>query len=529
VVSHVTAQPKGRAWPPAGLVYGVDPSRFQDSDDDGVGDLPGVTGRLDHIASLGADWLWLLPIYPSLRRDNGYDVDDHEGIDPRFGTLDDFRALVEGCHARGIRLMMDLVLHHTSERHPWFQAARRDRDSRVGAYYVWADEPLDAPSDAPVFPGEEESVWSYDDEAGAWYHHQFYGFQPDLNIANDDVFEEIVKIATLWLERGVDGFRIDAAMPAVRPKPTEGTGADPARFYDRLRARLTEVRPDVVLVAEADVPPRELATLAEHRRVDAVLDFSLNNALFLALAREQAEPLHGTLEGLDRTVPASARLNFVRNVDELDLEQLADDEREEVFTVFGGSLAAFLYGRGLRRGWAPMMGDERRFRMSLSLLFALPGAPLLMYGQELGIGDDLSVEGRDACRPVMQWSSAQGGGFTKAPDAPLILPAQRVGPYDFRHVNARAQSTDDRSHLVLTRRLSRVRGRLGLSTHPVRRHPLPNSPSVVALSAPGSLTLHNLGSTPAEVFEAYGAEPILGERWNGHRLGPYGFAWLRRS
>jgi maltose alpha-D-glucosyltransferase/alpha-amylase len=528
-VSHVTARPRSRAWPPHGLVYGVDPSRFQDSDDDGIGDLPGITGRLDHIAALGADWLWLLPIYPSLRRDNGYDVDDHEGIDPRFGTLEDFAKLVEGCHARGIRVMLDLVLHHTSERHPWFQAARRDRHSRTGAYYIWADEPLDAPGDGPVFPGEEDSVWAFDDEAGAWYHHQFYGFQPDLNLANDDVFDELVRVATVWLRRGVDGFRLDAAMPAMRSKPTEGTGADPARFYDRLRERRSEVRSDVALVAEADVGADELAVLADHRRVDAVLDFSLNNAMFLALAREQAAPLHGALDELDRAVAASARLNFVRNVDELDLDQLTDGERQEVFAVFGGGPDAFLYGRGLRRGWAPIMGDERRFRMTLSLLFALPGAPLLMYGQELGIGDDLSVDGRDACRPVMQWSAARTGGFTRAPDAPLILPAQHSGPYDFRRVNARAQAADPGSPLALTRSLAQLRRRIGLATLPMKRHPLPNSPSVLALSADGYLTVHNLGSTPAEVFEAYGAEPVLAERWNGHRLGPYGFAWLRRS
>ena len=510
-------------------MYGVDPSRFQDSDGDGVGDLPGVTGRLDHVAALGADWLWLLPFYPSLRRDNGYDVDDHEGVDPRFGTLDDFQKLVEGCHARGIRLMIDLVFHHTSDRHPWFQAARRDRDSRVGAYYIWADEPVDDPSDRSVFPGEEDGVWSFDETAGGWYHHQFYGFQPDLNVANDDVFDEIVRIAGLWIERGVDGFRLDAAMPAMRSKPTEGTGVDPARFYDRLRARLTQLRPDVVLVAEADEAPDDLAVLTDHGRIDAVLDFSLNNATFLALARGEARPMHAALDALDRAVPASARLNFVRNVDELDLEQLTRGEREEVFTAFGGSLAAYLYGRGLRRGWAPMMGDPRRFRMTLSLLLALPGVPLMMYGQELGIGDDLSVEGRDACRPVMQWSAAPGGGFTKELDAPLILPAQRSGPYDFQHVNARAQSIDEASHLALTRRLAELRTRIGLASLPVRRHALPNSPSVLALGVDGCLILHNLGGSPAEVFEAYGAEPLLAEGWNGHRLGPYGFAWLRRS
>jgi maltose alpha-D-glucosyltransferase/alpha-amylase len=472
-VSPSTPAPRPHAWPPAGLVYGVDPSRFQDSNGDGIGDLPGITGRLDHIAALGADWLWLLPVYPSLRRDNGYDVDDHEGIDPRFGTLADFAALVDGCHARGIRLMIDLVIHNTAERRRWFR--------------------------------------------------------PEFGAADHEVFEEIVRVAALWLERGVDGFRIDAAIPAERLTPTEGTGADPASLYERLRRRLVAVRDDVVLVAQADVPPHELAALSDHGRVDAVVDFSLNNSIFLALARGDAGPLQTALEGLDRSVPAPARLNFVRNADELELDRLADDERAEVFSAFGGSRASVLRGRGLRRGWAPMIGDERRFRMSLSLLFALPGVPQLMYGQELGIGDDLSVEGPDACRPVMQWAAAPGGGFTKAADAPLILPAQRGGPFGFPHVNARSQATDDRSHLVLTRRLAKLRRRVGLASRPVRRHALPHSPSVLALSTNGYLTLHNLSGSPAEVFEAYGAEPVLTERWNGHRLGPHGFAWLRRE
>jgi len=225
-------------------------------------------------------------------------------------------------------------------------------------------------------------------------------------------------------------------------------------------------------------------------------------------------------------VPASARLNFVRNLDELDLEQLADDERREVFAAFGAGAAGCLYGRGLRRGWAPMMGDPRRFRMSMSLLYALPGVPLLMYGQELGIGDDLSVEGRDACRPVMQWAAAAGGGFTKATDSPLILPAQRVGPLGFRQINARQQAGDAGSNLTLARRLAALRAQAGLGARPARGRRLPNSPSVFALSVDGFLILHNLGAQPAEVFEAYGTRPVLEEGWNGMRLGPYGFAWL---
>lgn len=517
------------AWPPDGFVYGIDVSRFQDSNGDGTGDLPGLATRLDHIASLGASWVWLLPFFPSLRRDNGYDVDDHESVDPRFGTLDDLAAVIDGCHKRGLKVMIDLIIHHTSDRHPWFRRAQKDPASDAGDYYVWSDEPRDEPGDQPIFPGEDDEVWAFDPEAGAWYHHQFYGFQPDLNVGNDDVFDELVHIAQLWIERGIDGFRIDAAIPAVHPPatttPNEGAGLEPGRFYSRLRARLGEVRPDVVLAAETDAPPNELAALTSHGRVDAVVDFSLNNAMFLAHARGEAAPLHDALAELDRWVQASARLNFVRNFDELGLEQLDDSERQEVLDAFG-SPDASIYGRGLRRGWRPMMGDERRFRMSLSLLFALPGVPLVMYGQELGIGDDLSAPGRDAARPVMQWRAAPTGGFTNV-ESDLVLPAQHDGPYDFEHVNARDESTDDASTLVLMRRLATLRRRAGGATKPARLRVLPNARGVLALTIGGSLTLHNLAAEPAEVFEAYGADPLLFERWNGHRLGPYGFAWFR--
>ncbi|MFC4242989.1 alpha-amylase family glycosyl hydrolase [Gryllotalpicola reticulitermitis] len=513
------------AWPPEGFVYGIDVARFQDSDGDGTGDLPGLETRLDHVAGLGAEWVWLLPIFPSLRRDNGYDVDDHESVDPRFGTLDDFASVIDACHRRGLRVMIDLIIHHTSERHRWFLEARQNPASDAGDYYVWADKPRDEAGDEPIFAGEEDSVWAFDPDAKAWYHHRFYGFQPDLNVTNDDVFDELVRIAKLWLDRGVDGFRIDAALPAMKAGPGE-TPADAAQFYRRLRARLSDARPDVVLAAEADAPPHELNSITAHEQVDAVVDFSLNNALFLALARGQAAPLYTALGQLDRSVQPSARLNFVRNVDELDLAQLTDAERQEVFDAFGDGPDDFIYGRGLRRGWRPLMGDERRFRMSLSLLFALPGVPLLMYGQELGVGDDPTAPGRDAARPVMQWRPARSGGFTTG-ESDLVLPAQRDGEFDFAHVNVRDESTDDASTLVLTRRVATLRARAGAATKPARPRILPHAPSVLALNLGGCLTLHNLGEAPAEVFEAYGAKPLLYERWNGHRLGPFGFAWFR--
>jgi maltose alpha-D-glucosyltransferase/alpha-amylase len=509
-------------WPPRGLVYGIDVSRFQDSDGDGFGDLPGLQGRLDHVAALGASWVWLLPIYPSLRRDNGYDVDDHEAVDERFGTLDDFEAVVEACHARGLSVMIDLVIHHTSERHAWF----RDPELRT-ARYIWADAPVEDPDDEPMFPGEDGTTWSFDEDAGAWYHHQFYAFQPDLDVARDEVFDELARIAALWADRGVDGFRIDAAMPAMKPKPVPGTGADPATFYDRLRRKLAERHPQLVIMGEADVPPEEIGLLTVDGRMNAVLDFSLNNAMFLALARSDAGVLTAELDRLNAAVPVGGRLNFVRNVDELDLDQLTDDERADVFEAFGPKPNMYLYGRGLRRAWAPMLGE--RFRMSLSLLFALPGVPLIMYGQELGIGDDLSVEGRDACRPVMQWSDEPGLGFSTLAEAPMILPAQLKGAYGAAKVNAHDQREDAGSNLTLTARLSRLRADARLHELSGVLRPDVGARTVFALESAGVLTLHNLGADPVQVPHGAGLKPLLAEGWEDGELGGYGFAWLRRA
>lgn len=517
------------SWPPDGYVYGVDVARFRDSDADGIGDLNGVIDRLDYICELGASWVWLLPFYPSLRRDNGYDVDDHEGVDERFGDLDDFDRLVRECHHRGLRVMLDLVIHHTSDRHRWFRQARRDRSSRYGNYYVWADEPVEVPNDKNVFPGEEDAVWTYDDTARGWYHHQFYAFQPDLNLANPEVFDEIAHVGETWLARGADGFRLDAAIPAVTPKPTAGTRVDERAFFGRLRERLAVVNPDVVLIGEADVPPDAMAPLVANGQMNGVLDFALNNNVFLALTREHPDAIYTALDRLDEVVPPDARVNFIRNVDELDLEQLTDDERREVFAAFGPEPEMLLYGRGLRRGWAPMMGTPQRFRMTLSLLAALPGVPLLMQGQELGIGDDLSAPGRDSGRPTMQWSNEPTGGFSDRQDADLILPAQRRGRYDFAHVNAQDQTTDDRSNLTLAKRLATLHEDACLSTQRARRLVLPDAPSVLALATDDVVTLHNLAARPQPIRLTARTTTLLAESWHGDALGGYGFAWLRWS
>jgi len=506
-------------------MYGLDLSRFADGDGDGFGDFAGAMRHLDHVASLGVTWIWLLPFYPSARRDNGYDVDDHLAIDPRFGDADGLRALLDRAHELGMRVLIDAVLHHTSDRHEWFLAAREDSRGQAGRFFVWSDDDSIEPGDHPMFPGEDDSVWQYDERAGRYYHHQFYAFQPDLNATDPDVFEEIVRVLTFWLEVGVDGFRIDAALLLVQGKGRPDTDVEDGEFFDRLRARLREVRHDVALIAEADESPELMASLVERGRFEAVIDFTLNNAVILALTRSAAQPIVDALRRLDDTIPPDSRLNFLHNADEIDLQQLSDDERREAFAEFAPDPDMLIYGRGIRRAWAPMMQPDQRLRMTMSLLYALPGVPLLLAGQEVGQGDDLSVEGRGAARTTMQWDDSRWGGFTTADSSPRTLPAQTDGPYGYRTVNVQAQERDPGSLLALIRTIGRLRHERNADANGWRALDV-GRPSVLALRRDGLITLHNLSDETVELDPVDGSEILLAEGWDGRTLGPYGFAWL---
>lgn len=316
----------------------------------------------------------------------------------------------------------------------------------------------------------------------------------------------------------------------MQGKGRPDTDVDDDVFFDRLRARLREIRPDVALVAEASEPPELMARLTDDDRFDAVIDFSLNNATFLALARESAQPIVDALARLDENIPPESRLNFIRNADELDLSQLSDEERKEVFDRFAGDRDAIIYGRGIRRGWAPMLQPAQRVRMTLSLLHALPGVPLLIAGQELGVGEDLSVEGRGAARTTMQWDDTEWGGFTSAAESPLTLRTQVDGPFGFRAVNARSQDADPESLLSRARAIARVRRETDADAGGWTVVDSGDD-AVLALQRDGLLTLHNLADRDATVeVHGHGA-PALAEVWDADRrtLGPYGFAWLTSS
>ncbi len=366
---------------PDRVFYSVDVGLFQDSNDDGVGDFQGLIARLDYLARLGITTIWLHPIYPSPRRDGGYDITDYFGVHPRFGEMGDFEMLVHEAGERGIRVMLDLVVNHTSDQHPWFQSARSDPNSPYRDWYVWSQtEPPDR-FEGMVFPGVENEKWTWDEVAHAWYRHRFYRFEPDLNTDHPAVREEIQKIATFWLGLGVSGFRVDAAPFLIEPKTRPGGGPDYSFLRD-LREALSWKRGDLVMLAEANVSDDELREYFGQAdgmatRVLMVFAFRLNQALVLSLARQDRRPVAATLRELPGLPRHGQWATFLRNHDEIDLGRLIEEERQEVFREFAPDPDMQLYGRGIRRRLAPMLGgDRRRIELGLGPGHRQPGARL---------------------------------------------------------------------------------------------------------------------------------------------------------
>jgi maltose alpha-D-glucosyltransferase/alpha-amylase len=449
----------GDVWWKNAVVYCLDVETFLDWDGDGCGDLQGLSERIDYLAGIGASCLWLMPFYPSRQRDDGYDITDFYGVDPRLGTHGDLVDLVRTARDRGLRVIADLVPNHTSDAHAWFQAAR-DPGSPFHDFYVWRDEkPEEKPGDV-VFPDQEDSNWAYDERARQWYLHRFYTHQPDLNVANPAVRDEIAQVAGFWLEQGLSGFRLDAVPFLIEPAGMpEGALEDPHELLRDLRRFMGRRSGEAILLGEVNLPPEEQKAFFGDRggeELDLLFAFTVNQAMYLALAREDAAPLAAALEALP-PIPADCQwAHFVRNHDELTLDKLTDAEREEVFAAFGPHEGMQLYGRGLRRRLPTMLGgDERRLRMVYSLVFSLPGTPVLFYGEEIGMAENLAIEGRYSVRAPMQWTSEPQAGFTTAAEA--CRPVVAGGPFGFERVNVAAQRRDPGSLLNWMERLIRRR------------------------------------------------------------------------
>jgi maltose alpha-D-glucosyltransferase/alpha-amylase len=479
------------------VVYAVYVPAFRDGNGDGTGDLRGVRESLPYLSWLGIDALWLLPFYPSPRRDGGYDVADHYGIDPRLGSFEDLDDLIAAAGERGMRVLVDLVLNHTSDQHPWYQRARRDPGSRFRDWYVWSERPV-AGAAQPMFPGVDDGVWRFDEEAGLFALHRFYGFEPDLASANEEVRRELADVVRFWCRLGVGGIRLDAVPSLVEKARQAGLG-DGEVVLRELAAAASEAG-DPFLLGEADVEPEQFESYVDDGRgLDFVLNFFLANYLFLALARGEAQPLGRALDRLPR-LEHGGFANFLRNHDELDLERLSAAEREEVFERLAPDPRMRVYGRGIRRRLAPLLGDDvRRIELAFALVASLPGIPVLLYGDEIGLGDDLARPEREAVRTPMDWRAVDAqrrDGSSLLSRVRAILQARRATP------ECLGGSWD-----VLDA----------------------GAPSVLAVRSQGIVELHNLAGTPAEIrFDLGGAEELLGDgRSDGRVLAPFGYRWLR--
>jgi maltose alpha-D-glucosyltransferase/alpha-amylase len=540
-------------WYKEAVIYCVEVDCFQDSNGDGWGDLPGLTSRLDYLARLGVTCLWLNPIHPSPQRDGGYDVSDYYGVDPRLGSLGDFVELTTQARSRGMRILLDLVVNHTSDQHPWFQSARSDPASPYRDWYVWsADEPPGR-KDGVVFPGEQTETWTYDRMAREWYFHRFYRFQPDLNWANPDVRGEIRKVMAFWLQLGASGFRIDAA-PFVLEQVTAEAERGPLDFsiLDDWRQDVQWRDAQAVLLCEANVSADELPMYCAavpggpNDRAHMLFAFGLNIKLWLALARHDAEPLMEALAAMPGIASLAQWATFLRNHDELDLSQLTAEQRGDIMREFAPRANMGEFGRGIRRRLAPMMkGDRRRIELAYSLQFTMPGTPVLRYGEEIGMGEDLNLPGREAIRTPMQWSANRSGGFSTARPEDLLRPVLSRGRFGTRQTNVQLQRANPDSLLRWFEELIRVLREcpeIGVGTIQVIGSQLPRSVLAHRFDAPeGSiLLLHNLSESPTsldlgrvqgdqrpyEVFSDQAYDPIT-HRLNGLRLGPYGYRWIR--
>ena len=445
-------------WYKNAIIYCLDVEKFVDADGDGIGDFAGLTRRLDYLAGLGVTCLWLQPFYPSPNKDNGYDVADFYGVHPKHGSLGEFVEFMNHAHHLGIRVIVDLVVNHTSTQHPWFQQARKDPRSEYRDWYLWSKKRPSNWNQGMVFPGVQKATWTRDPVARQYYFHRFYEFQADLNTWNPAVRKEIVRIMGFWLQLGVSGFRMDAVPFLIERKGAGVAARKDFELLHEMRDFLQWRRGDAILLAEANVPPDEsldyFGELGD--RLQMMLNFPVNQRLFYALASGDTRPLVRALEATQQRPRNAQWVNFLRSHDELDLGRLTPGQRQRVFDAFGPAKEMQLYDRGIRRRLAPMLdNDRRRLELAFSLLFTLPGTPMLQYGDEIGLGDDLSLPERECARTPMQWSDDVNGGFSTAPRT--VRPVISDPVYGYQRVNVEAQRRSPQSLLNWVERKIRMR------------------------------------------------------------------------
>ncbi|SFD97530.1 alpha-amylase family protein [Nitrosomonas sp. Nm166] len=534
-------------WYRNAIFYSLDVKVFYDSNGDGIGDLQGVIQKLNYINSIGYGCIWLLPFYPSPKLDNGYDVKDYFNVDPLLGSLDDFSQLIDEASKRGIRIIIDLVINHTSVEHPWFLDAQNSRDSKYRHFYIWDDDPKS--DETSIRTRDVREIWEYSEKTNSYYLHEYFKHQADLNLANPEVVSEVIKIMEFWLELGVSGFRIDAAHAVTNPVDVEHIDfGNLHTLFEKMNDLLKEKYPDAILLGEADVPPDELPAYflsSDGRpRLHMLFNFISNKHTFLAFARNSGITLTkmlGLYHGIEK---ASYWLNFGRHHDELNLELLSESERKEVLSTFAPDENMRVFSHGIRRRLPPMLNNEiKRMKLFYAVIFGLPGAPLVYYGEEIGMGDDLDLEERNSVRTPMQWSDETNAGFSTCSYEKLYRPVISEGEFSYRKVNVLDQQNHPDSFLSFFCHLIKIRKQNSIISKGNLDVMQPDSEKVAAWSFKYKETLlmavYNLSSDkiktsfttdiipfrmiPILEDEQYGDEVDLSE----FNLNPYGFRWVQ--
>ncbi|MBL6458598.1 maltose alpha-D-glucosyltransferase [Belnapia sp. T6] len=454
--------PEDPHWYRDAVVYQLHVKSFFDANDDGIGDFAGLLQKLDYIAELGVDTLWLLPFYPSPLRDDGYDIADYRGVNPSYGNMHDARRFVREAHARGLRVITELVINHTSDQHPWFQRARTAKPgSTARDYYVWSDTDQKYDGTRIIFLDTEKSNWTWDPEAKAYFWHRFYSHQPDLNFDNPRVLAEVLNVMKYWLDIGVDGLRLDAVPYLVEREGTNNENlSETHAVLKTIRGKLDQSFPGRMLLAEANQWPEDTQQyFGQGDECHMAFHFPLMPRMYMGIAQEDRFPITDILRQTPDIPEGCQWAIFLRNHDELTLEMVTDRERDYLWSTYAADKRARI-NLGIRRRLAPLLQrDRRRIELMNGLLLSMPGTPVIYYGDEIGMGDNIFLRDRDGVRTPMQWSPDRNGGFSKADPAALVLPPLQDPIYGFQAVNVEAQSRDPHSLLNWMRRMLAVRKR----------------------------------------------------------------------
>ena len=535
-------------WYKDAIIYQLHIKSFFDSNGDGIGDFQGLTQKLDYIAALGVTAIWVLPFFPSPRRDDGYDIADYTNVSPDYGTMDDFRAFVAGAHERGMRVIIELVINHTSDQHPWFQRARLAAPgSPERDFYVWSDSDQKFPETRIIFIDTEKSNWTWDAAAGQYYWHRFYSHQPDLNFDNPAVMDELMKAMRFWLDTGIDAFRLDAIPYLVEREGTNNENLEETHaILKQIRAAMDDSHPGKMLLAEANQWPEDTRDyFGDGDECHMAFHFPLMPRMYMAIAKEDRFPITDILRQTPDIPDNCQWAIFLRNHDELTLEMVTDEERDYLWNTYASDRRARI-NLGIRRRLAPLMErDRRRIELMNALLLSMPGTPVLYYGDEIGMGDNIYLGDRDGVRTPMQWSPDRNAGFSHADPARLVLPPIMDPIYGYGALNVEAQSSDAHSLLNWTRRMLALRGRHSAFGRGTIRFLKPANRKILAYLREYEdetiLCVVNLSRLPQAVeldmaeFEGripvemtgMSAFPPIGQLTYLLTLQPYGFFWFQ--